>query len=267
MLGLCPHAQRCSAPIESRFMTQLSPRDRVAFSDRPASSTSRFVVALALLALAFILLVAIIARPGMDLDAVIAERHVRVEAIQAWLWVIIAAVAALGCLRQTRRRGLLLLCWLAIAAVLGGLRELDLHVVLNPENIHLLGLKEEQAVHFGTRWWFGSETPMGLRLSWGLVFLLAGALALGPFILARYPWPRQLRCGARFPWLVTLGFLLLLCGFLIDDVGRPLRKAGVKLSLAEEVIELVGQLLLFASVVLLTLRKVDLVLPAGESGD
>ncbi len=234
----------------------------MAFNQRSATQAGRVGVALGSFTFSALLLVALLIRPNLELQAVVAERNWLLETAQVWLWLLTALVAAVGCFFQPTRRGLLLLTWLAFVALLAGLRELDLHVVLNPANIHLLGLSEEQAVRFRSRWWLDGETSLALRLGWAAVFLIVGAMLLTPFALAGYPWSRQLRGRACFPWLIVSGFLTLGLAFFFDDaIGRPLQRAGVDLDLLEESTELLGQLLILLGVVRLALGKVDLCLP------
>jgi hypothetical protein len=247
-------------------MTQSSQNGRVAFSHRPASALERASASVTLFVICSLLLIALLVRPDLELEEVVPERDWLLETAQVWLWLITAIVAAVGCLLQPTRRGLLLLTWIAALGLFAGLRELDLHVLVNPKNIHLLGLSEEQAVRFRSRWWLEGQAPLSVRLGWAAVFLVVGTMLVAPFALARYPWLRQLRRKDLFPWLIAGGFLMMFLAFLLDDViGRPLQRAGVDLDLAEESTELLGGLLIFFSAITLALRKVDLCLPGSPS--
>jgi hypothetical protein len=252
-------------------MTQAPTTGSRPFSRRQTTALGRVATATILLLLSGGLFIAILVRPTLDLPTVAYEDMRLLEVPQAWLWLVVAVLAGMGALRQTHRRGLLLLTWLGVIAVLAGLREMDLHVLLNPEHSHWLGIAPESAVRFRSRWWLEGPAPVTVRFAWAVAFLATGLLLVLPFALARYPWPRQLRRGRRFPWLVVGGFALLACGFLLDDaIGRPLDDAGiVDLSVLEEILELAGELLILVAVALLALGRVDLCIPphaeAGES--
>lgn len=217
---------------------------------------------------------AALARPAMDLAFVVPERYRTIEAAQVVLWVLVGVVASVGCARQRVRRGALLGLWLAVLALFAGLRELDLHAVLNPPNIHLLGLEEDQAVRFRLDWWTDGDVSGRLRLAWAGVLLALAALPVVPFALARYPWGKRLLARRPFAWLIVGGLGTLGLAYVGDDLLRPvLQAAGASLDLGEESVELVGQGLILAGAGLLVFRRVDLTLPgraragSGSSSD
>ncbi len=200
-------------------------------------------------------------RPDLVLQKVVAEEYATLEWVQVWVWLGLAAVAAAACATQRLRRGVYLAWWLGVVAGLAALRELDLHVVLNPLNIHLLGLQPEQAVRFRLDWLLDGEVSAWLKAAWGLVFGGALAAVLLPFALAGYPWPRRLLNFGGFAWLVATGFGLMALAYVEDDLMRHVFQAPI----LEEVQELVGQLMLLAAVVLLALGRVRLY--GGEAPD
>lgn len=202
-----------------------------------------------------------IGRPGMQLDGVVAEKFGALEWSQVWLWIGIAWITLLAVVTQQRRRGVLLAAWFGVCASLAAFRELDLHVILNPGNIHLIGLEPEQAVRFRMDWWLSSETPVGLRLAWAGVFAVVGAAVFVPFGFARYPWLRRLRRGDRFAWSMVAGVALLGVGFVADDLLRRVPGA----SLGEELVELAGQIPMAFAAAMLALRRVRLFSDARAS--
>jgi hypothetical protein len=195
-------------------------------------------------------------RPAMALDEVVEESYPLLEWTEVGVWIVIALVCAWGALRMPTWRLALLAGWLGLLALLATVRELDLHVVLNPANIHLIGLDESQAVRFRLDWWTDAETSVPLRLAWGSVFLVAGGALVLPFALGRYPWFSRLLARDAFPVLLALGVGLLGVCYIADDfVGRPLARAGYSVGLFEETGELLGQLFILAGVVVFARRR------------
>jgi len=198
------------------------------------------------------------------LAGVVPEAHRALEQLQVWLWIGAAALCGAAGWRSRGWRSLMLSLWLGIAALLAGARELDLHTVLNPENVHLLGLAPEQAVRFRLDWWTDAQTPRGLRAAWAGVLLAGGFLAVAPLIAARYPWIRRALRLDAFPLAIGFGFALLAAGYALDDLlGRPLERAGVDLGLAEEIVELVGECSVVLAVGVLCVRGAE---ARGEGG-
>ncbi|MEL7472901.1 MAG: hypothetical protein AAGK04_06230, partial [Planctomycetota bacterium] len=112
--------------------------------DRTPTPIARVICgAVALVGIALLAWMAL-ERPDMDLDGLVAE-HGWLEWSQPWLWVVTGAVCALTCLTRRPRRDLLVAGWMTLLSLLAGLREMDLHAVLNPENIAMLGIASEHA--------------------------------------------------------------------------------------------------------------------------
>ncbi len=238
-----------------------SPTDdpRVHPSAQPAERLPRVLGALGLSVLFLLTLWASIERPAMYLDNVMTEKWVVLEKIQLVLWLAMIAGTAVAAARAALNQGLLLALWLGVKGSLAVMRELDLHVALNPGNIHLLGLKPEQAVHFRSDWVVNPEVSLLLKLAWAAVFIAIGAALLTPFIAARYRWVRRIWRKELFPCFIAGGLMMLFLGYLSDDVvGRTLRESGIRLSGIEEGMELAGvALLLAAATVLAVFRGPD----------
>ncbi len=225
-----------------------SPTDEPARNHPSARPLGRLPRALSVAGLSGLLLLAVwvsVERPLVQLENVFTEKWYFLEKAQlvAWLALIASTVAAAA--RVRARQGLLLALWLGVAGSLAVARELDLHAVLNPPNIHIIGLKPEQAVHFRIDWWDDPSVSLLLKLGWGGVFLAIGAALLAPFIAARYRWVRRIWRKEPFPCLIAGGLMMLFLGYISDDViGRALRESGIRLSGVEEVFELMGVVLL-----------------------
>lgn len=232
-------------------MSQPSSGTRVPFVRTPPSTLLRLASVGILLAALAAALWAAYARPSLVLESVVSEKHVVYERLQIVGWVLVIVLATVAAAIGRRTQALLLAVWLGVGASLAVLRELDLHVVLNPDNIHLLGLTPEQAVRFRLDWWTDPRESVLLKLAWAVALLGLVSLVVVPLVAARYPWLKLIRRGRLFPILIAAGFAGLAGGFLLDDVGRPLTKAGVDLAVAEEVVELLGVVLLAAATGLL----------------
>ncbi|GAB4519222.1 MAG: hypothetical protein Tsb0013_23190 [Phycisphaerales bacterium] len=200
-----------------------------------------------------------IASPGLDLHNVTDEAHPVQEGAQIACWLLVGVIAALGAQRQRRFRGLLLLVWIGATALVLGLRELDLQVVVNTDNIHLLGLEPHHAMHWKTEWLLDPSVPIGVKLAWCAVITLALAAVILPFALARYPWPTALLRLDAFAWTLTAGFMMLALGFFVDGyLEQQFVDAGWNHTLIEERIESLGVLLILVWTTLLAFGRPDL---------
>jgi hypothetical protein len=234
------------------------------FSLGTPARLTRVVVFAGLMAGATLLLYADQARPSMDLVDVVAET-ILIDILQPRVWAIGIVFAAVATLIQKRRRGVLTAAWMGTLAILMGFRELDLHVLLNPGNIHHLGLDPEHAVRFRIDWWLDDGVPAGLKAVWA-VLLLTPVLLLGiPFALARFPWVRAVRHRHPFACLVVGGFALIAAGYATDDILLRLWETHPGwVNPLEEAFEGLGQLLICAAIVLLAVdrARLDAALPA-----
>jgi len=191
---------------------------------------------------------------SLDLVAVVPETYVPLEWAEVGGWVLIGVLSLWSCVTHPRRRGVLLGAWLGVAAALAALREMDLHVLLNPGNIHYLGLNADQAVRFRLDWWTDGSVSAALKAGWAAALGTVGAAAILPFALAQYPWPRRLLNFDRWAVLTASGF----GGLATAYVGDDLLANGSMPELAEELIEVVGIAMLIGSASLLAFRRVPL---------
>lgn len=209
---------------------------------------------------ALTIIVARYVSPALYLRGIVPEEML-VEELQVFVWVVTALACCYASLQQQHWRPVLLAAWLGVGSLAAGIREIDLHAVLNPPNIHILGLDSNAAVRWRLDWWMGeardgSRVPAIVRLRWAIVILGFGTIAFTPFVLARYPWIRKLKEGEPFVWLLGIGAGLFGAGFLADDViGRPLGRLGINVNPIEEGLELVAQFCVLAAVILLALRR------------
>lgn len=189
-------------------------------------------------------------RPSLTLSNVVPESGL-IDPSQPWIWAFTGLLVAFGCARSVIRRDTLFFFWLAMFAALAGLRELDLHVLINPSNIHQLGLEPEHAVRFRSRWWLSVETPILVRVAWLSLFLAGAGVLFAPFIAARVRWKKLALARDSFAWTFAISFAFLAGGYVIDDILLRLSDAPPSsVKQLEELSELIGQFVLIAAIVL-----------------
>ena len=104
--------------------------------------------------------------------------------------------------------------WLGVMALLATARELDLHVVANPETLGAWG------VRYRLDWWADFGVPIGPKLLWAGVFLVIGTAVVFPILRA---WPTLARALKRRPLVLAMGVLSglgLFIGWAWDDLFR-----------------------------------------------
>jgi len=174
------------------------------------------------------------------------------EGPQPWIWVAVGLTAGLASFRPNRRRDLWFALWIGAASCLAALRELDLHVLLNPENIEVLGLRPEQAMRYRLDWWTDGSVPGSLKLAWGALLAIVGMVLFIPLLLARVRWRRLLLGFDGFAWCVALGVVMLFAGMVADDLLRATGIGGtLALQTVEEALELCGSICILVAVGLL----------------
>jgi hypothetical protein len=174
------------------------------------------------------------------------------EDITVGIWFLSALLAVWTTIRFNNPNTRLMAVWTGWLALLAALRELDLHIWLNPKHLG------EYGVRYRIDWWLSMETSVWLRLGWLLFFVVVIGLAVyPPFRL----WKRLLGLWLRGDSLmgflcVAVGFLFL--GFVIDDILRPVHfvELGTK-QLCEETSETIGALLYFIGMILHWRRPLD----------
>lgn len=191
---------------------------------------------------------------SMEVVDVVPEVYAELEWAAVAGWMLIGVCSIFACATHPHRRGVLLGTWLGLLASLAALRELDLQVLLNPGNIHLLGLEARQAVRFRFDWWMDASVSLALKGAWVAGLGSIAAAVILPFAFARYPWPRRLLHLDRWAVTTAAGFGLLLTAYVGDD----LLAAGTISMLIEEILEVVGVVLLVASAALLAFQRVPL---------
>jgi len=156
-----------------------------------------------------------------------------VEALSLLGWMVLVGMLVVHLPRQRTVRDRWHLGWLAVLASLAALRELDAHVLLNPEALGAWG------VRYRIDWWLDAASPVVGRLGWALGGLVvAAAVVVPPFVFrARVIALLRRRDGASA--LAVLGAGLIAFGYASDDLfGRDLLLATPTMQLIEESAEL-----------------------------
>lgn len=203
------------------------------------------------------LIAAIAIRPSLNLNAK-SEAYSIIEPTQPYAWLMVASVATIACAAQATRRGTLLALWIATLASAAGLRELDLHTLINPDSIHLIGINPDFGVRFRIDWWLGEAPPLA-RPVWATMFAAGFAITVLPFAFAHYPWPQKLLKRDPFASLIALGFAALAAAYVIDDLLRPLFvNADLLQDALEEAAETTAPLLLLTAAIILATNRASL---------
>lgn len=184
-------------------------------------------------------------------DALYREDGV-LEDITVGLWFLSVLMALGTAIKFSNSGTRLMAIWTGWLALLAALRELDLHIWLNPKHLG------EYGVRYRIDWWLSTEVSVWLRLGWLLFFVVVIGLAVYPPLRM---WKRLLGLWLRgdslmgFLWVAVL---FLLGGFVIDDILRPVQfvELGTK-QLCEETSETIGALLYFIGMILHWRRQLD----------
>lgn len=230
------------------------PTESQKYLSRSAGPRLRWAASAAVALLTLLAVIAAMIRSRVELQHVVAEEGV-LELVHPWNWLACALVATIGCSRRVARRDVCFFFWIGVLTVLGAMRELDYHVLLNPDNIHHLGLNADHAVRFRIDWWADSATPVAPRLAWGAVFVGGLGCLTIPFACARVRWKRLVLGLDAFAWSLGVGFGCVAMGWAFDDIILRLYDAPPPWGkYAEEGVETLGQILVLISLVL-AIRK------------
>jgi hypothetical protein len=177
-----------------------------------------------------------------------------VESMQVALWALAAAIALVGVIVKRGSRDRWWIGWLGVIAALCAARELDLHILANPQHAG------EWGVRYRLDWWMSATAPVGARLLWCGVFVgLALLLAVPPLRAKITPEAavRALRRGDPGLWLTAIAFACLGAGWFADDILRPIRVVHTIIQGAEEALELCGAEAYLGAVILTVRSSLD----------
>jgi hypothetical protein len=150
--------------------------------------------------------------------------------------------------------------WMGLIALLAFLRELDLHVALNPEVLGRFG------VRYRIDWWLDGSVSLWLKLGWLAVFFpLVLALVYPPWAL-RGRILRLTQEGDAVVGFLFLAFGMSFLGFVFDDLLRKVVSIGIR-QVAEESAEAFGAAAFLASAILRSSRLVAAARKGAQEAD
>jgi hypothetical protein len=160
------------------------------------------------------------------------------ETAQLVTWTAACLIAALAALRARPWRDRLFALWLFTAAAFAAARELDLHQVVQRPSSWL------PPIHYRLDWFADPAQPLGPKVLWATIFVLAAILVPGSLVWMRVRAFKLLRRGDGSICLLTLALLLLATGYAWDDLlGRG--SLGIRIDVTqatEECFEFLGAL-------------------------
>jgi hypothetical protein len=130
-----------------------------------------------------------------------------------WAVAIIFSLATIY--RQRERNDRLLAMCLGTAALLAGLRELDLHHALGPDVLGDYGMR------FRIAWWLDGDVNFALKVGWLIVFALLGTLLAYPLWKVRPPVLTLARRGIAMRGILILSSFAARGDSLMTSCGGP----------------------------------------------
>lgn len=167
------------------------------------------------------------------------------ENVSVLCWILSCIVAFWAALRSTGPGSRLMAAWTGWLAAVAALRELDLHMLLNPQRLGALGVRYRPA------WWMDGSVSFWLKLGWATVFLTFSFLVVYPPLRLRRFLFRLFREGDALTGLLALSVVFLAFGFVVDEILPRVRFVShVTRQLIEETSETIGAIFYCASMVL-----------------
>jgi hypothetical protein len=139
-----------------------------------------------------------------------------IESLSVVCWVAAILVSIVSLFRYNNRLDRMLFAWIGFICGLAAARELDAHVLLNPQYLGQYG------VHYRIDWFLSNKFKVSilLKLVWAGIFLGLLTLLSTPLFILRKPIFRLIRNGDVATGLLLLGTIGLAMGFVFDDILR-----------------------------------------------
>jgi hypothetical protein len=174
-----------------------------------------------------------------------------VESLSVACWVAALLLCVASLFRYNNRLDRLVFKWFSFICALAAARELDAHVLLNPQYLGQFG------VRYRTDWFFSNKFKVSifLKLMWAAIFLVPLTLLIAPLFILRKPILRLIRNGDVATGLFLLGIIGLAIGFVCDDTLRKTHFISLNLRQAiEESAEMLGALFFLTGIFCLFLE-------------
>ena len=168
-----------------------------------------------------------------------------IESLSVVCWVAAMLVCIVALFRYKNRLDRMIFAWISFICGLAAARELDAHVLLNPQ---YLG---QYAVHYRFDWFFSNKFKVSilLKLVWAAIFLVPLTLLVAPLFILRKPIVQLIRNGDVATGLFLLGIINLAIGFVFDDTLRGTHFISLTLRQAiEENAEMLGAAFFLAGI-------------------
>ena len=175
-----------------------------------------------------------------------------IESLSVVCWVAAILVSIVALFRYNNRLDRMLFAWIGFICGLAAARELDAHVLLNPQ---YLG---QYAVHYRIDWFLSNKFKVSilLKLFWAAIFLGLLALLVAPLFILRKPILRLIRNGDLATGLLLLGTIGLAMGFVFDDILRETHFISLTLRQGiEENAEMLGAVFFLAGICCLSWKE------------
>jgi len=196
------------------------------------------VIAVTLLGLAYLL---------VDQPAQLHAEDGWIEWLSVGFWTISLVACLAGVRRHARPLDRMVFAWLAWLSLLAATRELDLHVLLNPQHLGGLG------VRYRLSWFLAIDENLALRIGWLALFVGLGLSLVAPLAALRHSIRHLVSRGDTAVGLFGLAMVALLGGWACDDLLRGVGHVQLRQA-CEETFELLGSLF-FLTAIWCLLRK------------
>lgn len=137
-----------------------------------------------------------------------------IENLQVVVWLASAGIAFFGASRPRRPRERFWLIGMGVLALAAAARELDLHILLNPETLGSWG------VRYRIDWWFDTTVPIWPKLAWAVAGAIAFVSLVVPLLLSITPWRDRFRPSPRAKVLLGVAVVGIFGGWATDDLFR-----------------------------------------------
>ncbi|MEL6498828.1 MAG: hypothetical protein AAFZ67_13990 [Planctomycetota bacterium] len=137
-----------------------------------------------------------------------------VEIAQLELWIGAALFAFILAVPQTRISDKAALALVGLAAAAAAAREIDAHILLNPETIGSLG------VRYRIDWWLDADVAILRKLAWASIATVGIAFVAAAIVAARFHPIRALKRRSRTIVYFGACAACLATGFAFDDLFR-----------------------------------------------
>ena len=184
-----------------------------------------------------------------------------IESLSVVFWVAASLLCVVALFRYNNRLDRLVFKWICFICALAAARELDAHVLLNPQYLAEFG------VRYRYDWFFSNKFKASilLKLMWAVIFLVPLTLLIAPLFILRKSILQLIRNGDVATGLFLLGMIGLAIGFVFDDTLRHTHFISLNVRQAiEENFEMLGALFFLTGICCLFWKPTSQCLGSAE---